>query len=129
MELSEPGMASIIISSYNYGRYLNDAIDSALAQTYPRTEVIVVDDGSTDDSASVIESYQDRIVSVVKENGGQASSMNAGLREGSGGKSGNRGGTPEIMDTGRVGRRLTIALSLTFALWHAFDRSQYRARR
>lgn len=77
--MSQPRTASIVISSYNYGRYLNDAIDSALAQTYPNIEVIVVDDGSTDDSAAVIEKYQDRIVPVAKENGGQASAMNAGF--------------------------------------------------
>jgi hypothetical protein len=73
--------ASIIISSYNYGRFLREAIDSALGQTYPNTEVIVVDDGSTDDSRDVIASYGDRIIPVLKENGGQASTWNAGFRE------------------------------------------------
>lgn len=70
---------SVIINNYNYGKFLRDAIDSALAQTYPNTEVIVVDDGSTDNSHQVIASYGSRIVPVLKANGGQASAMNAGF--------------------------------------------------
>jgi glycosyltransferase involved in cell wall biosynthesis len=71
--------ASVIISSYNYGRFLRDAIDSALQQTCPDTEVIVVDDGSADDSPAVIASYGDRIIAILKETGGQASALNAGF--------------------------------------------------
>ena len=60
------------------------AIDSALKQTYPNAEVVVVDDGSTDRSQETIASYDDRIISVFKENGGQASSLNAGVEASSG---------------------------------------------
>lgn len=70
---------SIIITSYNYARFLKDAIDSALHQTHANTEVIVVDDGSTDNSREIIASYGKRITSVFKENGGQASAFNAGF--------------------------------------------------
>ena len=70
---------SIIISSYNYGRYLEEAIDSALNQTYCNREVIVVDDGSTDNSRQIIASYGDQIIPVLKANGGQASAFNAGF--------------------------------------------------
>ena len=73
-------LVSIIINNYNYGRFLQDAIDSALNQNYPNTEVIVVDDGSTDDSKEIISSYGDKIISVLKENGGQASALNAGFK-------------------------------------------------
>ena len=72
--------ASIIINSYNYARYLGQAIDSALGQTYPHTEVVVVDDGSTDDSRAVLTGYGNRVRAVLKDNGGQASAFNAGLQ-------------------------------------------------
>ena len=52
-----PLLASVIVNNYNYGRFLSQAIDSALGQTYPRIEVIVVDDGSTDDSREIISRY------------------------------------------------------------------------
>lgn len=73
-------LVSILINNFNYARFLRDAIDSALAQTYPNVEVVVVDDGSTDDSRDIIASFSDRIRPVLKENGGQASAFNAGLR-------------------------------------------------
>ncbi len=72
-------LVSIVINNYNYGRYLRAAIDSSLAQTYPQVEVVVVDDGSTDDSREIIESYGKRILPVIKDNGGQGSAFNAGF--------------------------------------------------
>jgi hypothetical protein len=70
---------SIIINNYNYAAFLREAIESGLRQTYDRTEVIVVDDGSTDNSRAIIASYGDRIIPILKQNGGQASAFNAGL--------------------------------------------------
>ena len=72
-------LASVVIDNYNYGPFLGEAIDSALAQTYPNTEVVVVDDGSTDNSREVIARYGDRVRRVLKDNGGQASAFNAGF--------------------------------------------------
>jgi glycosyltransferase involved in cell wall biosynthesis len=80
-----PPLVSILINNYNYGRFLEKAIESALCQTYENLEVIVVDDGSTDGSREIIASYGDRIIPVLKENGGQATAFNAGFERSSGG--------------------------------------------
>jgi glycosyltransferase involved in cell wall biosynthesis len=71
--------ATVLINNYNYGCYLRAAIDSALSQTYRDTEVVVVDDGSTDGSRDIITSYGNRIHAVLKANGGQGSAFNAGF--------------------------------------------------
>ena len=71
--------ASIIIVNYNHARFLQQAIGSALAQTCADTEVIVIDDGSTDDSADVIRFYGTLIRAVFKENAGQSSCYYRGL--------------------------------------------------
>ncbi len=77
--MDESPLVSVIISNYNYGRFLERSIESALAQAYANTEVIVVDDGSTDDSPDILLSYGDRVKAVFKENGGQASALNTGF--------------------------------------------------
>src|SRR6202167_4054060 len=73
-------LVSIIIDNFNYARFIRAAIDSALAQSYAQVEVIVVDDGSTDNSRDVISSYGNRVSAVFKPNGGHASAFNAGFR-------------------------------------------------
>lgn len=80
MDLNEPEI-SVIIDAYNYGIYLEDAIVSALQQTLPREryEIIVVDDGSTDDTRQRVANYLPNVIYHYKENGGQASAINAGL--------------------------------------------------
>ncbi len=77
--LARVPLASIIVDNYNYARFLPAAVESALAQTYPDTEVVVVDDGSTDASRQVISRYGDHVIPVLKENGGQTSAFNAGF--------------------------------------------------
>jgi glycosyltransferase involved in cell wall biosynthesis len=72
-------LVSILINNYNYAKFLDQAIDSALTQTYGKVEVVVVDDGSTDASLEIMAGYGDRIVAVTKQNGGQASAYNAGF--------------------------------------------------
>jgi len=76
--VKEP-LVSILINNYNYGRFLQQAIDSALNQTYSHFEIIVVDDGSSDNSQEIIMTYGDKIIPIFQENGGQASAFNAGF--------------------------------------------------
>ncbi|MBD2072866.1 glycosyltransferase [Phormidium sp. FACHB-592] len=77
--MDKNSLVSILINNYNYGNFIAEAIDSALNQNYPEIEVIVVDDGSTDNSREIIASYGDRIKPILKKNGGQASAFNAGF--------------------------------------------------
>jgi glycosyltransferase involved in cell wall biosynthesis len=72
-------LVSVVIVNYNYGRYLPECIDSVLAQDYPRMEVIVVDDGSTDDSRAIIQGYRGRIAACFQSNGGVISATNTGF--------------------------------------------------
>jgi glycosyltransferase involved in cell wall biosynthesis len=80
-----PPLVSIVITCFNYGQFVGAAIESALAQTHPRTEVIVVNDGSTDHSSQVIRSYRerygDRLRVVDQPNGGSVSALNRGFAE------------------------------------------------
>jgi glycosyltransferase involved in cell wall biosynthesis len=71
-------LISIVVNNFNYADFVGDAIRSALDQSYPATEVIVVDDGSTDESRRVIEGFGGRIRTIFKENGGQTSALNVG---------------------------------------------------
>ncbi len=77
--IPEPLRLSVVIANWNYAAYVGAAIDSALALDWPAVEVIVVDDGSTDDSRQIIASYGDRIQWIFQTNGGQRSACNAGF--------------------------------------------------
>lgn len=73
------GLVSIVIPCYNQSHFLGDAIESVLMQTYPNLELIVVDDGSTDDTAAIAARYD--IVKYVKQNNrGLASARNSGFK-------------------------------------------------
>ena len=73
---------SVIIPVYNGGNYINEAIDSALAQTYDNTEIIVVNDGSDDNdkTENIVLSYGDKVTYIKKENGGSSSALNCGIK-------------------------------------------------
>lgn len=72
-------VVSIIIPTYNYGTYLPTAIQSCLNQTYPSIEIIVVDDGSTDDTKDVVKEFNDRVIYIYQENSGVSAARNKGL--------------------------------------------------
>jgi glycosyltransferase involved in cell wall biosynthesis len=76
---SGPLRVSVVIANWNYGAFVGVAIDSALALDWTAVEVIVVDDGSTDDSRPIIEAYGDRVQAIFQANRGQRAACNAGF--------------------------------------------------
>lgn len=72
-------LVSIVIPVYNGADYLGEAIDSALMQTYGNIEVIVVNDGSNDETDAIARSYGDKIRYYSKKNGGVATALNLGI--------------------------------------------------
>lgn len=78
-------LVSVIIPNYNYALYLPQALDSVLAQSYPNIEIIVVDDGSTDNSKDILRSYGKRFRLIEQRNQGVSAARNRGVKEGHGG--------------------------------------------
>ena len=74
---------TVLIDAYNYGRFIEQAIESVLSQDFAmeQVEILVVDDGSTDDTAERVKKYGGAIRYLRKENGGQASAFNLGFAE------------------------------------------------
>ncbi len=70
---------SILVNNYNYGEFVRVAVESAVAQTHPPVDIIVVDDGSRDDSLEVLRTFDARVTVVAKDNGGQGSAYNVGF--------------------------------------------------
>ncbi len=75
---------SVIVSAYNSAATIERCVESVLAQKGAETELIVVNDGSRDNTAQVLEKYSEKIIIINKENGGVASGRNAGLNKASG---------------------------------------------
>jgi len=71
---------SVIIPAYNSAKHLPEALDSVFKQTYRDFELVVVDDGSTDDTRKVLDEYKNRITYLYQENGGPSKARNAGIR-------------------------------------------------
>jgi O-antigen biosynthesis protein len=84
---ARPHRVSVVVPLYNHERYIEEALRSVLTQTMPAHEVIVVDDGSTDGSAGVVERIRERHPQILlwsKENGGAHSAINAGIQRATG---------------------------------------------
>lgn len=75
---------TVVIPAYDHARYVGLAVESALTQTLRPKEIIVVDDGSTDDTAEVLATFSDRIQVIRQRNEGVAAARNRGARAGSG---------------------------------------------
>ena len=75
---------SIIIPTYNYAQYICEAIESVLNQTYKDFEIIVVDDGSTDNTKEVIKPYLNKIKYIYQQNSGPSAARNRGIKEAKG---------------------------------------------
>jgi len=73
---------TVLMPAYNAGKYIAEAITSVLKQSFSNFELLIVNDGSTDDTVRIIESFNDpRIVMIHQENKGIASALNAGLEK------------------------------------------------
>lgn len=77
--MTSPARVTVIIPVFNGARYLGETIESVLAQTHPPSQVIVVDDGSTDESAQVASGFDRRVDVVRQPNAGQPAALNAGV--------------------------------------------------
>jgi glycosyltransferase involved in cell wall biosynthesis len=77
-------LVSVIIAAYNSDAWLTETVESALAQTWPRREIIVVDDGSTPDLFPLIEPYKSAVSYIRQDNAGAGAARNAGLRAAAG---------------------------------------------
>lgn len=78
--MTQPPLISVVVPSYNCAQYLGQALSSALDQDYPNKEIIVVDDGSTDDSIAILAGFGERIRVIKQPNSGVAVARNTGLR-------------------------------------------------
>lgn len=79
LQTEQAPLVSVVIPCYNSARFLKDCIDSALSQTYPSIEIIVVDDGSTDNSQEVLHSYNGSIRVISQVNAGVSAARNTGI--------------------------------------------------
>ena len=77
-------LVSVVIPNYNYGIYIGQCIESVLSQDYPNIEIIVVDDGSTDNSLEVLLRFGTRVQVIQQSNQGVSSARNSGLLEAQG---------------------------------------------
>lgn len=82
--MNQSPTVSVVIPNYNYGRFVAETIESALAQTVPVDEIVVVDDGSTDDSVEVVKRFGGKVRLISQRNEGVGAARNAGVANTSG---------------------------------------------
>ena len=80
-DIKTRGLISVIVPCFNYGRFLSEALESVIAQTYENWECLIIDDGSTDNTRAVLDTYGDRLRYIYQSNGGVSSARNHGIQE------------------------------------------------
>jgi glycosyltransferase involved in cell wall biosynthesis len=110
---SDP-LVSAVIPTHNYGEYVCAAVQSALAQTYPNLEVIVVDDGSTDDTRERLRVFGDKITYIYQDNKCVASARNTGVRAA-------RGDWIAFLDSDDTWAKRKVELQMTAARMHGWQ--------
>lgn len=75
---------SVVIPTYNYGRFIGEALESALGQTLRPLDIVVVDDGSTDNTAAIVSKFSDHVRYIRQENAGVCVARNRGVKESKG---------------------------------------------
>ena len=78
--MEKNNLVSVVIPVYNSESFLTQCIESVLSQTYKNIEIIVIDDGSTDNSSDILQNYADKIIILSQENRGLASALNYGIQ-------------------------------------------------
>ncbi|NTW21731.1 MAG: glycosyltransferase family 2 protein, partial [Nostocales cyanobacterium W4_Combined_metabat2_030] len=82
--ITKTPQVSVIIPAYNGSRYIQQAIESVLTQTYQNWELIIIDDGSTDNTRQIVQQYGDQLRYFSQENQGVAAARNRGILEAKG---------------------------------------------
>ena len=85
--MNEKPLISVVVPVYNVAKYLKKSIESIVNQTYTNLEIILVDDGSKDESGDICEDYSlkdSRIIVIHKPNGGLSDARNAGIKQAKG---------------------------------------------
>src|ERR1035438_9429294 len=106
--MTEP-LVSAIIPTYNYARYMADCVGSVLGQSYPNIELIVVDDGGTDDTRQRLGPYIDRIRYIYQDNQGVGAARNTGIAAA-------RGEYIALLDADDIWHPRKIELQMKFVL-------------
>src|SRR5262245_2975652 len=104
-------LVTVVIPTFNYGRYVTAAVDSVLAQTYRNLDIVVVDDGSTDDTRQRLLPYLDRIRYIYQTNQGLSAARNTGIRAA-------RGELIDLLDSDDVWHPHKLAVQVAYLSAH-----------